>query len=202
MSRNLKLSVLVLLTAVVAVGCAKPPEAEVAAAREALTTAESSEAQQWAPEAYQEAQAAMDAAQAEIDAQAEKFALTRSYEEAKRLVAEAQAKAAAAQQAAIEGKEAARVEAETALQTSRASLDQAALLLTEVEGCKRRPKGFETDVAALRASLDGLEAQYAEGQAAYDGGDYLAAGSGAGAVGASAATLVTDLEAAKTKLGC
>lgn len=201
-TRTLKLSTLVLLTALAAWGCAEPPEAEVAAAREALTAAETAEAQTWAPEAYQEAQAAMDAANAEISAQAEKFAMTRSYDEAERLVAEAQAKAEAAQQAAAEGEEQARVEAETALQTARTSLDQAATLLGEVEACNRRPKGFETDVVALRASLGGLEAQYGEARTACESGDHLAGGSAAGAVGTAATTLVTDLDAAKTRLGC
>jgi hypothetical protein len=201
--RTLWLTALVLVTAVVAMGgCAKPPEAEIEAARQALASADTAEAQTWAPEAYQEAQAAMDAVQTEVNAQAEKFALTRSYDEAKRLVAEAQAKAEAAQQAAIEGKEAARNAAQAALETGRATLEQASTLLTEVEGCKRRPKGFETDVAALRATLEGLQAQHAEAQAAFDSGDYKQAQAGAEAVQAAAATLVTDLENAKTKLRC
>jgi chromosome segregation ATPase len=201
--RTLWLTALVLVTAVVAMGgCAKPPEAEIEAARQAMASADTAEAQTWAPEAYQEAQAAMDAVQTEINAQAEKFALTRSYDEAKRLVAEAQATAEAAQQAAIEGREAARNAAQAALETGRATLEQASTLLTELEACKRRPKGFETDVAALRATLEGLQAQHAEAQAAFDGGDYQQAQAGAEAVQAAAATLVADLENAKTKLRC
>lgn len=200
--RILYLTALVLVTAAVAMGCASPPEAEVEAARQALTTADTSEAQAYAAEAYQEAQAAMDAAQTEIDAQAEKFALTRSYDEAKRLVAEAQAKAEAAQQAAVAGKEAARTEAQAALESGRASLEQASTLLTEVEGCRRRPKGFETDVAALRANLEGLQTQHQEAQAAFDGGDLVQAKTGAEAVQGAASTLVADLENAKSTLGC
>lgn len=201
--RTLWLTALVLMTAVVAMGgCAKPPDAEVEAARQALASADTAQASTWAPEAHQEAQAAMDAVQTEINAQAEKFALSRSYDEAKRLVAEAQAKAEAAQQAAIEGKDAARNAAQEALASGRATLDQAAALLTEVEACKRRPKGFETDLAALRATLEGLEAQHAEAQAAFDGGDYQQAQAGAEAVQYAAGTLVTDLENAKTKLRC
>lgn len=195
------LSALVLLTAVVVIGCAEAPEAEIEAARQALATAETAEAQTWAPQAYEEARAAMDAVQDELDTQSEKWAVSRSYEETNRLLAEAQAKAAAAEQAAVEGKEAARVAAESALEMSRTTLEQASALLSEVEACKRRPKGFTTDVAALRTSLEGLQTQHAEA-AALDGADYRRTQAAAEAVQSGASALVTDLENAQSALGC
>jgi hypothetical protein len=197
----LTLTALVLLTAAVAIGCAEAPEAEIEAARQALATAETAEAQTWAPAAYDEARTAMDAVQNELDAQSEKWAVSRSYDETTRLVAEAQAKADAAQQASIEGKEAARAAAEAALEMSRSTLEQASTLLTEVEACKRRPKGFTTDVAALRTGLEGLQAQHAE-TAALDGADYQRTQAAAEAVQTGASALVTDLENAKSALGC
>ena len=70
--------VLVLVAAVMIVGCAKPPQSDLDGAKAALAAAEQAEAPKYAPEAWDKAQQAMNAVNAELEAQNAKFALFRS----------------------------------------------------------------------------------------------------------------------------
>ena len=87
---------MLLVVAVLAVGCAKPPQQEIDGAKAALTAAEQAEAPKYAADAWDKAQQAMNAVNAELEAQNAKFALFRSYTKAKQLIAEAQNAANAA----------------------------------------------------------------------------------------------------------
>ena len=62
-----------------AVGCAKPPQAEIDAAKAALESARA-EASEYAPEAFSAAEDAMANLETELKTQEEKFALMRRYE--------------------------------------------------------------------------------------------------------------------------
>ena len=85
-----------------AVGCAKPPQAEIDSAKAALESARA-EAAEYAPEAFSAAEDAMANLETELKAQEEKFALMRRYETSKQLAASAtDAANTAAQQAAAE----------------------------------------------------------------------------------------------------
>ena len=87
---------------VLAVGCAKPPQAEIDSAKAALEAARA-EASEYAPEAFSAAEDAMSNLETELKAQEEKFALMRRYETSKQLAASAtDAANTAAQQAAAE----------------------------------------------------------------------------------------------------
>ena len=81
----------VLLVALVVVGCAKPPQAEIDAAKNAVQAAVSAEAGDYAGESLQEAQDAVAQLEQELKAQEEKFALFRSYKKASELANERKA---------------------------------------------------------------------------------------------------------------
>src|SRR5947209_19623194 len=74
---------LLLAVALLAAGCAKPPQAEMQAAQAALDEAKTSGAESYAPESFSKAQESMAQAKAEVDAQGSKFFLMRSYGKAK-----------------------------------------------------------------------------------------------------------------------
>lgn len=74
---------LALSFAVVLAGCATPPEAEVAATRSSLATAESEGASDYAPQSWQAAQKAVSALEAELHMQEQNW--VKSYDQAKGL---------------------------------------------------------------------------------------------------------------------
>jgi hypothetical protein len=194
--------VALLATALLAVGCAKPPQQELDAAKAALSDAEAAQAQSYAGSELAAARDALNAAQAEIDAQNAKFALFRSYKSASTMLADASTKATAAKDAAVAGKAKAKQEAEAAVQTAKDAVAQAQAKLTELEGCRRRPKGFAEDLATLKGQVDALAASAAGLDSQLTSEDYLGAKSAAESLTSQAQTLVADLDAAKTKIRC
>ncbi|MCX7040076.1 MAG: hypothetical protein NT005_13200, partial [Spirochaetes bacterium] len=93
----------VLSVALLALSCAKPPQAEIDAARAALeTAARSADVVTYALDSLRAAQETMGVLQAELAAQAKRSPLGRGYEKAKQLAeaALADAKAAVADAAA------------------------------------------------------------------------------------------------------
>ncbi len=182
--------------------CSKPPQAELDAAKSALGGAEAAGAAEYASDAWSSAQQAMNAAEAEIAAQNEKFALFRSYTKAKELVAAGDAAARAAEQAANEGKERARQEAQAGHDAVMAAIANAETLMAELEGCRRKPKGFKEDMEVMKGTLDGLKATAGEIANMIAGGSYLQATSQVAGLQSQVDTLVTDLQNAKTKIGC
>jgi chromosome segregation ATPase len=182
--------------------CAKPPRAELDQAQAALKAAREAEAPTYSSQAWDTAQKSMNAATAEIEAQNAKFALTRSYKKAQGLLATAQQDAAAAQQAAVEGKELAKAEVEQAVAQIEASFAQADELLQKLETCRRRPKGFASDLELLRGNVDGLRGQLTDVQATAAEEQYIEAKSLAQELLGQVDSVVADLESAKAKIGC
>lgn len=193
---------LVLCVAFLAAGCAKPPQQDLDSTNAALNEATSAEAATYAPDEYARAQEAMNAVNAELEAQNAKFALIRSYGKTKELVAAANQAAADAKAAAVTGKETARADAQASIDAAKASLTAAQTAMTELEGCRRKPKGFSKDMEMMKATWDGYNAQVAELDAAYGREDYKGAKAQADSLKAQADTLVTDLQAAKEKIKC
>jgi exonuclease VII large subunit len=200
-SREL-LMVMVVCVALVAAGCAKPPEQAIQAAQAALASAEGAAAPTYAAEAWAKAQGSLSAAMAEIDAQKAKFALTRSYKNAEQLLATASADAAAAQEAAIAGKQQALADSQAALQAVMDGLGKADELLAALAKCPRRPKGFAQDLELMKGSVEGLRPQVPGIESAIASEDYLQAKSLGESLRAEVERVVGDLESAKTKLGC
>jgi hypothetical protein len=192
----------VAMVALLAGACAEPPKQQVDAATAALKDAEAAEAETYAPEALEAARSAMDAVQTELDAQQAKFALFRSYKQTETLVADAIAKAGTAKDAAVAGKKQAMADSQSAIDTAKATLDNAGTLIADLEGCRRRPKGFAADLSALKGNLDGLMSELSSAESSHSREAYFQARSQAEAVNGRGQTLVSDLEAAKTKLRC
>jgi hypothetical protein len=203
MKRNLAVTWIVLVVAsMMFVGCAKPPTADLDAAKTALTAAENVEASVYADAELNEAKQAIAAAEAELATQQGKFALTRNYDAAKQLIADAANKATAAQQAAVEGKEAAVKMAEgslAALNTAMTSIDG---MVAHLKACPKKPKGFDADMLVIGTQVDALKAEVGPVQQAISDGDFKGAVARAEAVQTQAAALSADLQNAATKINC
>ena len=202
MRRNkMFMGALVMSIALVAAGCAKPPQQEVDALKANIASAEA-EATKYASDAWAKTTDAMNQVNAELEAQNAKFALFRSYSKTKELVAAANASVEEAKTAAVAGKEKAKADAQAAVDAAKASLTAASATMTTLEGCKKKPKGFAKDMEMLKANWDGLNAQTADLDAKIAAEDFAGAKSAADALKASADTLGADLTAAKDKIKC
>lgn len=184
------------------VGCAKPPQQEIEAARQALSAAEAAEAATYASDALTRAQEAQQAVEQELKTQADKFALFRSYKHAGELITEANARAEEAQKAAVEGKQQAKEAAEQAQAQVTSALEEANSLMAALAACPRKPKGFAADMEALQGQLDGLTTEAAGVAEAIGREDFKGAQAAATTVLGQIQTLTTDLTAAKEKLRC
>ena len=196
--------VLLLFAAVLAVGCAKPPQQEIDAAKAALTAAEQSEAPKYAAEAWDKAQQGMNAVNAELEAQQAKFALFRSYTKAKQLIADAQNAANAAKDAGIAGKEKAKNEAKAAIDAATAALTSASDLFATVEKCPRakRAKEVKKDLETVKGNLEGMKTQAADLAAKFSKEDFFGAKAAADTLKGAVAPIAADLEGIKTKFKC
>ncbi|HNX51552.1 MAG TPA: hypothetical protein PKL08_15390, partial [Thermoanaerobaculaceae bacterium] len=154
MRRNLFVGVMVLVVAVLAVGCAKPPQQEIDAAKAALAAVEQAEAPKYAAGEWDKAQQAMNAVNAELEAQQAKFALFRSYTKAKQLIADATNAANAAKDAAIAGKEKAKNEAQAAIDAVKGAVTSTQELLAALDKCRRKPKDMKKDLEMMKGNLD------------------------------------------------
>lgn len=160
---------LLLLGLAMAVGCAKPPQAEIDSAKASLQAAIDAGANDYAPASLREAQNAVQALDAEVQAQAKKFSLMRSYKQTSTLAASAKAAAEKAAADAASGKEAARQQAEALLAQARTAMDEANAALKDAP----RGKGTEMDLQAMTNDMQTVATQIAEGEAAHQAGRYL-----------------------------
>ncbi len=189
-------SVIVLL--ILAVGCSKPPEAEMKDAQMSLDDARNSaNADVWAPNEFQSARSSLDSANAEVKAQDERFALMRNYDKAKEMYAQAKTDAEKAKRAAATNKEAAKVEAEQKLQEATAAIESARDALTKAP----RTKGTRADIALFTTDLDGLDQSLEEVRRLIANEDYRGATSKATAVSQEASEMATRLSEATMRAG-
>jgi hypothetical protein len=203
MRKNLFIGVILLVVAVIAVGCAKPPQQEIDGSKAALKAAEDAEAPKYAGPDWDKANQAQSAVNAELEAQQAKFALFRSYTKAKQLIADAQNAANAAKQAAIAGKEKAKNEAQAAITAAKASVDQAKALVDAIDKCHRpKPKDFKKDWELKKGQVTGFDAPVADLDAKFAKEDFLGAKAQADTLKAQVDAWVTEITAVKTKLKC
>jgi hypothetical protein len=203
MRKNLFVGVMLLVVAVIAVGCAKPPQQEIDAAKAALKAAGDAEAPTYAANEWKAANDAQSAVNAELEAQQAKFALFRSYTKAKQLIADAQNAANAAKQAGIAGKEKAKNEAQAAITAAKGAVEQAKTLVTDIEKCRRpKPKDFKKDWELKKGQVDGFAAPVADLDAKFAKEDFLGAKASADTFKAQVDAWVTEVTAVKTKLKC
>ena len=179
--------------AMVVVGCAGAPEAEIKEAQASLDDARNSaQADIWASSEFQSAKSSFDAANAEVEAQNERFGLTRSYDKAKEMYAQAKTDAQKANQAAVANKETARVEAGEKLEEATAAIETARAALTKAP----RTKGTRADIALFTSDLDGLDQSLEEVRSMISSEDYRGAKSKAMAVVQEADSMTAQLDQA------
>lgn len=150
-------------------GCAKPPQAAVDAAKQALDGARSAGAGTYATESLRAAENAAARLDAELKAQEEKAAFMRSYKRATELAEAAQV---AAQKAAGDedaAKEKAKQEATIAIEATRGALGQAKAAAEKLPNTKavqaaRQP--IDADIAAAEAALADAQAALTAGKPA------------------------------------
>lgn len=148
--------------AALAAGCAKPPAADVEAAKAALAAAETAEAATYAADAYKAAQDAQAQLEAELKVQEDKFALFRSYTEATELAASAKTAAEHAGQTAATEKDRIRTETTQLIADAKVALEEAKQLLAKAP----RGKGSPADIAAMTADLATAETSLTEADTA------------------------------------
>jgi hypothetical protein len=160
---------LLILAAVVLVGCAKPPADVVQQARSALQAAEAAGAPEHAPAAWDRAKQAAERLEAELARQEHRWKLLRRYGLARSL----------AEQAATAAKQA-LAEASTKSSQLRAEIgktieDLKGLLLSARSQLSRLPGSAGVDRVQLRSSLDAAGRALDQAQADMDGGRFDAA---------------------------
>jgi len=160
---------LILVGLAMVMGCAKPPVAEVDAAKAAVQAAVDAGAGDYAAASLREAQNAVASLEAEVQAQSKKFALMRSYKQAATLAANAKAAGEKAKADAEAGKAQAKADAEALLAQAKTALDEATVALKAAP----KGKGTEMDIKAMENDLMTVGTQIAEGEAAHMAGKYL-----------------------------
>jgi chromosome segregation ATPase len=202
MSRTKLFAAALVAVSLVAVGCAKPPQQELDAAKAAMAEVEAAGASKWAPEAWAKVQEGMNAVTAEVDAQNAKFALLRSYSKAKELLAAFNTTVADAKTAAAAGKEQWRNDAQAAVDAAKAAATATQTAMTDLEGCKRKPMGFAKDMEMLKGSFDSLNGQLAGLDGQMTSEDYQGAKSAAESLKGQLDSLAAEFANAKTKIKC
>jgi hypothetical protein len=138
----------VIAVAIVFAGCAKEPQAEIAAARAALFTADSLEADLYVSDLYQAAQDSFAAAQAEIQVQNARSSLARDYNRAAQQLQFVAQSAAMAQEQVAARKEELRVQTDTLIAQTKWAVAEARALLAKA------PRGKDGNVALVAIQED------------------------------------------------
>lgn len=158
-----------LLGLAMVMGCAKPPQEAIDSAKQSIEAARAAGASDYASESLRMAEDKANAMNTELEAQMKKFALMRSYKNVATMAADAKAAGEKAVADANAGKEKAKMEAEAMLGQVKTALDEAnAMLATAPAG-----KGSAMEIEAMKADLNGVATQIAEGEAAHAQGNYL-----------------------------
>ena len=192
----------ILSIVMISTGCQQPPQAKLDAMKQAAADAAVDQPSIYAPDAWQTAEQAIQAVDAEVTAQSEKFALTRSYQEAKELIATAESAVSAAREEAKRTMQEITNEANEMLDATRSTMEMSRALLAELAECKKKPKGFATDLELLEAKANGFGAQIDEIDRLLAEGSLEDARALAETVLSDSETLAMDLQNAKSQLGC
>ena len=176
-------------------GCAKRPDAEVAAAKTAVEQARSAGAAEYLAEPFKSVETGLQKVQEEVTAQDGRFALVRNYDAAKASLAKVKADAEKARTDAVAAKEKAKVEAEAARTDAQAALDGAKALLAKAP----KGKGTKADIEAMGADLKAAEAALGDARSALDRQDYLGAKAKAESAKDKAAAVSAQIQQAKVK---
>jgi hypothetical protein len=188
-------AVMVLGFLIVLVGCDKPPDSELTAAKNALEEARNAGAADYVAEEVKAVQDDLQKAQEEITAQETKISLARNYDKARELLGKAKAEAEKAKTDAVSAKEKAKGEAETGFKEAQAALGQAKVLLAQVP----TGKGSKRDIEALKGVVQTAEAMLLNIKTALDHGDYVDARAKEQSVKEKAAAAIEQVKHAMEK---
>ena len=177
------------------IGCAKVPQAEVEAAKAALSQAKAAEADVYVAAQYTAAQDSLNAAIAAIEKQKSAFALSRTYEPAKATLKAVTTLAVQAQNSAASAKELAKNEAAKAIADAQAAVTNAKDLL------KKAPKGKagKATLDSLNAQISSVETSLTEANTNLTNGQYTAAKDSALAAKQKADGIAQEVIAASEK---
>jgi hypothetical protein len=175
MRRNMFVGAMLLVVAVMAVGCAKPPQQEIDAAKAALTAAEQAEAPKYA---------------------------AGEWDKAQQLIVDATNAANAAKEAGIAGKEKAKTEAQAAIDAVKGAVTSTQEILATLEKCRRKPKDMKKDLEMMKGNLDGYAAQITDIDGKFAREDFFGAKAQADSLKGQVEAMATEMTAAKTKIKC
>ena len=156
---------------VLVLGCSETPLEEIRIVEAALQDAQATQAADYAPETMQAAEDARARLEAEMKAQEEKMAPCRSYKAASQIAAEAKDAAIRAAGEAEAGKVRVKDEAESMIASARTVLAQARSSLRKAP----TGKGSQSDIAMMKADLNGVAMTLDEADGAYLDERYLVA---------------------------
>ncbi len=145
-------------------GCAKPPQAEIDAARSALGEAQAAGAELYAPDALAAAVSAVAQMDAEVLVQSRRGALTRRYDTASELAASATKAALDAKGEADGAKEQLRIQLAPELPALADAIPAASGLVANA----LKVRGIKLDAAAIDAEIAAIAALVADADNAYD----------------------------------
>lgn len=185
-----------LVFALSVMGCAKPPQMELDAAKQAVDAAKQSEAEKYAPETLKAAQDSLEAANSETERQNGRIFFLRNYDQAKSSALAASSVAAKAKEEAIAEKARRKQEAETAVAAAQTAIDSAKVALEHAP----TGKGSEVDINQMKADVAAAETQLGEAKSAVTGEDFDGAKSKATAVKSTADRVAGDVKAAAEKV--
>ncbi len=160
---------LLMLALVVMVGCAKPPQEDMNAAKAAIEAAQTAGAGDYAPDSLKAAEDSQASLDAELKTQEGKFALFRSYTKAKELAAATKAAGEKAAEDAKVRKEQVKQEAQTLINEAKTGLTEAEEMLKKAP----RGKGTQADLEALKGDLQGVTSSITEAESAFSAERYL-----------------------------
>jgi hypothetical protein len=161
--RQIKWGVFLVALILVVGGCARAPQQQVGEAEQALRTAESQGAEQYAPEELARAREAMEQLRAELQEQEGRFSLLRNYNRAQSLAREVVNAAQEATTRAAAATARLRSEVSGMIDEARASLRTAREGVGRVAGALR---------ASLQSRLDAAESRIAQAEAGLDQGGF------------------------------
>jgi hypothetical protein len=173
------------------VGCAKPPQDSINSAMAAMDAAKPL-ASEYAPSSLQAAADAQAALDAELKAQQDKFALFRSYKKTDELVADLKAKSDKAAADAAAGQAQAKNDATTAIAAATTAVTDAKAMLEKAP----KGKGTAADLEAMKADLTAADSTINDANTAMSAAKYKDAKAKADAAAASAASVVSQIQAA------
>ena len=189
--RKIAFGLLVLVFAVM-VGCAKPPQADIDAAKQAIEAAQAAGAADYAQDSLRAAEDTMSQLDAELKAQEEKFALFRNYKKSIEIAGQAKAAGEKAAADAKTRKEEVKQEATTLIADAKTALTAAEDMLKKAP----RGKGTQQDIEALKGDLAAAGSSITEAESALTAERFLDAKAKAEAAKSQIASVTTAVEQA------